>query len=154
MHMVNNFPTSLQVRMAHSRGPLGRLFSHAGRKNRLDEQVRRRLPTDIARHFLGAEMDGECLCLVMDSSAWAARARYALASIRANLLSLSNPPARELRIRTARASAKASPAEQSRQADGKTPTKISRQSREHVREAAQHIDDPELRAALERLARE
>lgn len=154
MHMVNKFPTSLQVRMARSGGPLGRLFSSAGRKNQLDEQVRRLLPPDIARHFLGAELDGERLSLVLDSPAWAARARYALASIRASLLSLSNPPARELAIRAARASARnESHKPATRDSEGK-PKKISRQSRDHVKAAARDIDDPELRAALERLARD
>ncbi|MDQ2069499.1 hypothetical protein [Natronospira bacteriovora] len=140
--------------MRHSRGPLGRLFARIGRNTPENERLRALLPDDLADHCVGWEREGELLCLVMDSNAWASRARYALARRQQGLLAACDPPARQLRVRTANVRGGRQNRERGKSPTARPPERISQRSREHVREAARHIQDPELRAALERLARE
>lgn len=150
--MVDKIPTSLQVRMARAHGPLGQLIGRAGRQDELGRRVRRLLPAPLDAHCLGAEWADERLTLVLDSPAWAARARYLTADIKQRLAREINPPPGTLGFRTARqgtndgksASRRRRPAPAARLDSG---------SRDHLLAVARSIRDSELREALERLAR-
>ena len=68
------------VRRLHEilqKGAIGELTREAERRRETTAAIRRNLPTDIAEHLVSATLaaTGE-LVLVMDSPAWAARARY------------------------------------------------------------------------------
>jgi hypothetical protein len=60
-------------------GALGQLAAEAAQRRTLTDRVRAELPPDLAEHLISAARTapGE-LELCMDSSAWAARLRYAL----------------------------------------------------------------------------
>lgn len=150
--MVNRIPTSLQVRMARAHGPLGRLIGRAGRQDALGRRVRRLLPAPLDSHCLGAEWTDERLTLVLDSPAWAARARYLTADIQQRLSREINPPPRALGFRTARQGAASETASRSRRRPA-PGTRLDDDSRNHLLAVARSIRDSELREALERLAR-
>lgn len=151
--MVNKIPTSLQVRMARAHGPLGRLIGHAGRQDELGRRVRRLLPAPLDSHCLGAEWTDNRLTLVLDSPAWAARARYLTADIRRRLAREINPPPRSLGFRTARQGAGTGEETKSRSRRRPAPgTRLDAGSRDHLLAVARSIRDSELREALERLA--
>jgi hypothetical protein len=63
-------------------GPLARLLREAERRRTETARVRKLLPTEEAAHVVSATTSesGE-LVLVMDTPAWAARARYAVSAL-------------------------------------------------------------------------
>jgi hypothetical protein len=65
-----------------SSGGIANLAREAERRNLATEEIRRLLPAEEAAHLVSASTNaaGE-LVLVMDGPAWAARARYCVASL-------------------------------------------------------------------------
>lgn len=149
--MVNKFPTSLQARMAQSGGPLGRIIGIAGRQLSLTARVRELLPAPLNQHCAAVDQEKDTLRLVMDSPAWAARVRYLLPTLRSRLCQLVNPPASRVDVRAGRP---AETAPEQRPRKPRTATELSQASRRHITETARYLSDPDLRRALERLARD
>jgi hypothetical protein len=148
--MSDKLPTSLQSHLSGNRTAVGRLMERVAAQARLTASVLACLPPDLAPHCRSATRDHDRLVLAFDSPAWAQRARYLL-------------PRFDPRLRSALGEAWAPPVIQvSRSGRGPerkpagtrkgTRPGISARSRETIRGAARCIDDPELRAALERLA--
>ncbi|GAB0147470.1 MULTISPECIES: DciA family protein [Marichromatium] len=116
------------------------------RELELLEAARQRVPGGLQRHCIDAHLEDTTLVLVLDSPAWATRARFLARDLGAALA------ARDLtavRIQTR-------PPQPQRQHAPKaqvgTPRRLSAATVEHLRTAAEHLDDPELAATLRRLA--
>ncbi|MEA5444832.1 DciA family protein [Gammaproteobacteria bacterium AB-CW1] len=153
--MVDRFPTSLQVRLSRAGGSLGRLVSQAGHQLSLLEQVRACFPSPLDRHLIGAERRSGELQLVMDSAAWTARARYMSGELKRRLARELNPPPQRISVRAGHVGREAAiPDRAATRGQRRGKRSLSGNSREHIREVARYLDDPELREALERLARE
>ncbi|MCP1726113.1 hypothetical protein J2T60_000078 [Natronospira proteinivora] len=137
--------------MRQAQGPLAQLIDIAGRQNSLTMRVRDRLPGPLAPHCLGVEFHEGKLRITMDSPAWATRLRYLLPQLESSLKQLPMPAAQSLEVRAGRTGDKAPAARPTSSTEDQGPG-LSADSREHIRQAARGIRDPELRQAFERLA--
>lgn len=151
--MVDKFPTSLQVRMAHARGPLGRLIGIAGRQHGLGRRLRAALPAPLDSHCVAIEHQDDTLFLVMESPAWAARARYMSHDILARMADRLQPCPTTLKVRATRNAGQSSARPEKKRPSGPSSPELSEQSRQHLLESARAMPDPELKRAFERLAR-
>lgn len=151
--MVDKFPTSLQVRMAHARGPLGRLIGIVGRQHGLVRRLRAALPAPLDSHCVAIEHQDDTLFLVMESPAWAARTRYMSQDILARMADRLQPCPTILKVRAARTTGQPSARPKKKRPSGPSSADLSEQSRRHLLESARAMPDPELKRALERLAR-
>ena len=104
------------------------------------------LPKSIAPHCLAAVRNESNMTLFVDSSAWSSRLRYLTPEL---LKSLNNnePRIDRIKIRVIPPTKKADDDRPKRH-----PKAPSREEAEHIKSAADYSDDPELSAALRRLA--
>jgi hypothetical protein len=113
---------------------------------RLQRQVRQALEPDLRPHCLHATLEAGRLTLVTDSPVWASRLRFA-APLLLVLLGGDGPAATEVRVRVA-------PPPAERFGSGRRPAlQLSATAVSHLLGAAAAMDDPDLAAALRRLAR-
>jgi hypothetical protein len=127
-------------------GALRRLKSALAAQESLLARARAALPGEIAPHCVGATLDGPALRLLADSAGWATRLRYlgpdlirrlraegiAVASVEVRVLP-TDGATKPLRRRAA------------------APSEDAAACLEHT---AEGVDDPALRAALQRLGRQ
>jgi hypothetical protein len=125
-------------------GVLGRLMVQASRLNRLSQIFHAYLPAHLRDHATLIQLDAEGWEVQTDSASWATRLRYALPTIRQALgqqvgITLPKP-----RIRVVPAAMPDKPR--------RPPLKLTRRSAELLETTARDLTDPELSAALRRLA--
>ncbi|NKN32368.1 DciA family protein [Marichromatium bheemlicum] len=108
------------------------------------EAARQRVPTGLQQHCIDAHLEDTTLVLVLDSPAWATRARFLARDLGA---ALAAPDLDTVRIQTR------PPLRPSTDSSAPLPPRrLSAATVEHLRTAAEHLDDPELAATLRRLA--
>lgn len=127
-------------------GSLQRSLEHSRRLKQLDYGIRSLLPADLANHCQTANLRNNSVIMQADSTVWATRLRYqvpellkqlrchdalkGLKTIRVTVAPLSGP-----------------------QPPKRKPLAISNENGDVLRSAADSLSDPELAAALRRLAR-
>lgn len=120
-----------------------RLLSKARRLQALQTQLRSLLPESQADHVAVANIRGQRLVLSADSNAWATRLRYQSADL---LRSLRDKGWPFLRIDVRVGTRYQLPPVQ------KVQRSIPASARQLLKKTAQHVDDPSLAAALQRLS--
>ena len=110
------------------------------------EYVQALLPKSIAPHCLAAVRNGSSLTLFVDSPAWSSRLRYLTAELLKSLIN-NKPGINQIKIRII-------PPARNPDANRpkRHPTPLPKEEAEHINSVAESIDDPELSAALHRLA--
>ncbi|MFM1891957.1 MAG: hypothetical protein RLZ44_1034 [Pseudomonadota bacterium] len=139
--------------MSHKPRPIGNLLRQEGLlkclQSELDQQtallhrLRALLPSAARPHLVAARLHQHKLILYADTPAWVTRLRFQAPQLRAAAAENSHQIS-ELKIRIhipERAGIKPQPA------------RLSAAAATAIREGAAGIDDPQLRAALQRLAR-
>jgi hypothetical protein len=126
---------------------LRRLGARLAQQRALREQVRQRLPDYLAPHCQAAVLDAGRLTLYAASPAWASRLRYLTGELKRGLQT-DITGLREVRTRVIGGDALPRPGPKP---DPARP--LSAQNREMLRATAEGLRDPDLRAALRRLAR-
>lgn len=91
--MSTSKPRSIKELLGSTDTAVGRLIKRSAEIDALTTTVRQLLPDAMKPHLLAANEDDITLCLVADSSVWAARMRYLSADI---LISLSTTQGRSL----------------------------------------------------------
>lgn len=143
---------SLQLRR-HPR-PLNEFLSRSSRETgiqqRLEEhaqllqRVRSLLPPPLDHHCLAAVLKDERLLLYTDTSAWASRMRFHSRELTRDLIA-KHVPIKKISIRVM-----IQPADRPRKARGMR--RLSSENAALIRETADDLSDPGLKAALQRLA--
>lgn len=121
-----------------------RLLHKARQLQRLQSRLQSLLPAELAAHVQIANLRGTQLVLTADGSAWASRLRYLSADL-LRQLQTAGWSCQHIDVKVASRFAPPS--------NPKKPRSISATARHLLQQTAQHIDDPELAAALARLAR-
>lgn len=125
-----------------------RLISQARSLQRLQQQLEKHLPPELAEHCQVAAFSDGVLTLYTQSPAWAAKLRYLTADL---LKKLRNDttfgPVDTIRVQSRPPATRAEPAPTGRR------TGLSAATRELLRQVAESTDDADLRRALLRLAK-
>jgi hypothetical protein len=122
------------------------LLEGVERDVRLLKAMRRALGEDLGPHCLYATREGERVCLLADGPVWAARLRFAAPELLAALCAQGTVAA-EVRVRVTPVS------RQGPETAAKVAAaRLSSATIAHLRAAAAGMDDPDLAAALLRLA--
>lgn len=115
--------------------------------HRITGALRGLLDNPLAEHCQAANLDGTTLVISTDSPAWAAKLRYQITSLLAQLQTRDDlPPIEQIRIRV-------QPANPARPAPAARRLAISSETAAVISHVADHTTDPQLQAALRRLAR-
>lgn len=122
------------------------LLSNSRLQQALLLQVRTLLPAPISEHCAGVVQHGRQLLLYADSSAWAGRLRFVTRGLTAQL----KQSGLNLDRITVRVLLKANPRQQKK---SHRIRQLSSDNAALLVETAETIDDPDLRAAMKRLAR-
>ena len=126
---------------------LAALLGQLQRLRRLTALLRAALPEPLAGHCLAANLDGDTLVVGCDSAAWAAKLRYQVPDVLAQLRNHPDVPAlSQIRIRV----------QPRREAQHGTVTRRARLSAHNGQllcAMAEETADPALKAALLRLSR-
>ena len=125
-------------------GALGRLVRRARRLEALQREAAAHLGLPLAAHVRVADVREGTLVLVADGPAWAARARFHARPLAAHL-------GRRFGLRLARTRVRVVPPPPAAPRRGRPP--LPPAAREALLGAARGVRDPDLRAALRRLAR-
>jgi hypothetical protein len=128
-------------------GRLRRMLQQARRLQRLDQQLRARLPSPLKHHCQAANDPQQTLIVLVDSPAWASRLRFHAPELLSQLRNHRGQRFHELKIRVRR------PDYTDDRRPPRPPLRISEQSAAAILGTAAGIRDPALRAALRRLAR-
>lgn len=133
------------VRQLLGSKPLLQQLEHQlARQQRLLGDVRRVVPAEVAPHCVAAHRDGDTLTLHADSPVWATRLRYLAPEI-VSLLQGDAGVLRRIRVRIH--------VPNSRQPGRRRPVHRSAAAAAAIRDGADAIDNPALRAALLRLSK-
>ncbi len=122
------------------------LLAGVERDARLVGAVRSALADELRPHCLHAALEGARLSLLTDGPAWASRLRFAAPELLAALAARGTMAA-QVRIRVAPVAGSGAVAERPAVRERLSPGTVA-----HLRAAAAGMDDPELAAALLRLA--
>lgn len=125
--------------------PLKALFSEAARLTRLQALLETQLEPAAREHCKVASWQQGCLVLIITDGHWATRLRYQQKRLQRQLLSF------EEFANLTKILFKVQPPSVQRRGTGRTLT-LSSEAAEGIRASAEHISDPRLRGALERLA--
>ena len=112
-------------------------------RDALLQQVRRALPDEVAPHCIGAALEGHALRLLADSAGWATRLRY-----------LAREVTRALRVEglgVAAVEVRVLPPDVRMERPRHRTARSSGDAASYVEQTADGVDDPALRAALQRL---
>lgn len=137
-------PASLESLL--NRG-LGRLLDRAKTLQRVEQWLKRHLEGPLASHCRVANINGSVLVLQVDSPAWAGRLRYQAPKLMAQL-----PDWSELR-QVERIAVTVRPPELRTPTPVRPVAPLSPKSAAEIEAAAETVTDPQLSAALRRLAR-
>ena len=110
------------------------------------DYIRALLPKSMAPHCLAAIRNGNNLTLFADSPAWSSRLRYLTAEL-LRTLSNNEPRIDRIKIRVIPAIKRPETNRTKRH-----PNALPKEEAEQIKSTADFIDDPELSAALRRLA--
>lgn len=124
---------------------LQQLLQHAQQLARLQQQLDSQLEPAARPYCRVASIQDGCLLLIITDAAWATRLRYRQQKLLQNLQRLADFAS------VNRIALKISPANGSTAGSVQRP-QLSRVAATNLRETATYIEDPQLRAALERLA--
>lgn len=124
---------------------LGRLGPAARTLSRLTEEIRSRLPAQLAAHVQGCAPRGDGVVILADSAAWASQLRYAQTEILSACREHLGGQVRQVRFKIVPADSPAG-----------NPSRpvLSPRSRELLRQTAEILSDKELAEALRKLGRE
>ena len=125
--------------------PLKALFSEAARLTRLQALLETQLEPAAREHCRVASWQQGCLVLIITDGHWATRLRYQQKRLQRQLLSF------EEFANLTKILFKVQPSIPQRRGPGHV-LRLSKQAADDIRASAEHIADPRLRAALERLA--
>lgn len=132
--------------IAATDGQLGRLRDHCARLAKYDRRLREIVPPPLLDHVRIVIVDADRVVLEAESSAWLTRLRFHLPQLKQLLW-------RELKLRGRKVEIRVAAPSRSTEAEpGQRPAMSKRSSRLLI-ESARSIDDPQLSAALRRLAR-
>ncbi len=81
---------------------VGDIVRRARDAESLTARVQRLLPKDLAAHVVGVRLDGDCLVLMADTSAWAARLKYHARDLLVPLREVCDTEIRRTRVRVHR----------------------------------------------------
>jgi len=130
--------------LSHLPGVLGQLMAQASQLHRLTQIFHAYLPPPLQEHAVLLRLDAERWEVQTDSAAWATRLRYALPTIRQAL-------GRQLNITLPKPRIRVMPATAPPPAQPRRLT-LTRRNAEVLETAARALPDPQLSAALRRLA--
>ncbi|MEJ1383718.1 MAG: DciA family protein [Candidatus Sedimenticola sp. (ex Thyasira tokunagai)] len=122
------------------------LLSRSRKQQQLLQQVRSMLPEPLCEHCVGAVKSASRLLIYVDSSAWAGRLRF----ISRELTTKLNESGLRVERITVRVMLSPKPR---RQTENRRLRQLSADNASLIIETAEAIDDPELQAAMKRLAR-
>ncbi len=125
-------------------GGLAALVRRARRLEAVQREAAAFLGLPLAAHARVANVSGEVLVLLADGPAWAARLRFQARALAAHLNA-------RFGLRIARTRVRIAPPRPTPAPRGRAP--IPPAGREALARAARTVTDPDLRAALQRLAR-
>ncbi|TDJ32328.1 MAG: DUF721 domain-containing protein [Gammaproteobacteria bacterium] len=125
-------------------GSLSEVIRHATRLRRLDRAFRKLLPGPAQAHCRVANLRGDTLVVAADSPVWASRIRYESRQILREMAASCGVTASKLQILVRSPEAPESQASRAR--------KLPQNAARSLEAAAAAVDDPELTAALLRLA--
>jgi len=126
-----------------SSAPLSNLLSRIRQNEAMTAQIRALLPADLAPHLAAALMQGGRLVLLAPSPVWASRLRFAVPHLRDGLAEILDIRVKVLPETPAKPDALRRP---------RRARNLSPQTAEQIRVVAATPSDPELGAALRRLA--
>lgn len=134
--------------LLHAKAPLlGPLVAHSRRIVHIEYLIHRQLEPDLAHHCRVANLRRGVLVIQVDSPAWATRLRYRLPALQAVLAALPElQPLETIRLKVAPQGVPAAPVRP-------TPAVLPDAAAVALGQTAAGIDDPDLKAALLRLAR-
>lgn len=136
---------AIQNLLNREKGELAALFQHAAVLRMFQDELKTKLPSPLCDHFILANISEDTLTLHTDSPAWAARLRFITPDILKYVRQLRRPrPPHTIRIKVV------PPASQSTSL--KRTINLSRKNAQLIRDTANSISDPVLRAALTRLS--
>lgn len=139
-------PAKAPAALLREAKPLKSLFSHTQQLIQLQELLDSQLQPAARGHCYVASWREGCLLLIVTDSQWATRLRYQQRRLQRQLLAL------EAFRGLTKILFKVQPPIQAGPSYSRT-TRLSPAAAESIQTAAEGIDDPKLRAALERLAR-
>lgn len=118
--------------------------AHAQETPDVLERVRALLPAAVAEHCLEARLNQDTLTLFLDSPAWTTRVRFLADEMQR---ALRMPGVAHIQVRTTLSAHRSDQHPKPRQM-----RTLSARAAEHLRAAANDMTDPDLAAALRRLA--
>ncbi|MFP4146172.1 MAG: DciA family protein [Halorhodospira sp.] len=134
----------LAPRLAQRPGPLHAVIDHARTLKRLQRRIQRLLPEELHSQWQLARFDEQEMVVIAQSCAWATRLRYLGRALQDAAKQVTGTHPQRVTVRIAPT------AEPRRRLQG--PGALSERAEASLRSAAAASDDPQLRAALERLA--
>jgi hypothetical protein len=138
-------PRSLGNLLNDQRNPSARLLQHGARLQQLTTLVQTLLPAPCGQHCRVANLRDRVLALAADTPAWAARLRFHAPRLRRDLEQQATLRIDEIRVLVV-------PQENRLERARPGRPDLSHKSAELLRDTAQALFDPPLRAALLRLA--
>ncbi|MDX1443615.1 MAG: DUF721 domain-containing protein [Gammaproteobacteria bacterium] len=131
---------------------LERVAERAIALEQLAELTREAVPEPMRPHVLACAVRNRTLILFTDNAAWASQLRFIQPAILDAIADRTGHRLDSVRLKVQQAASSERPADSSSQS-GKPDREISERSRALIESAADGISDPELAAALQRLAR-
>lgn len=135
-------PKRLRGLLRRQRSPLAGIAEHTRALARLQRRLERVVPNATRGHWHVADVDTERLLVVADAPVWASSLRYRQGALLDAVAEVIGQRPAGCRITV----------EPPRLARKQPPRVLSEAASEHLRRGAATVEDPRLRAALERLA--
>lgn len=136
--------TSLQALLSKD-STLSGLLQHASELNKIQENLKAKLPPTLRDHVILANVNNQTLTLHTDSQAWASKLRFVTAELLKDAQLYCSPyKPKSIRIKVV-------PIETVAEATTRSIT-LSENSAEHIRDVAESMAVPELRTALLKLS--
>ena len=126
---------------------LGGLAAAARRAGKLEQALRRALPADLRPHLRGAHLRDATLVVLADGPAWATRLRFLEPELKAALDPRTRRDVKRVAVRVHL------PEPAARPRAAKAVRELSAAARAELDAASARVSDPQLAAALARLAR-
>jgi len=134
-------------KIIHKSHHLNELIQVSRQQQQILETIKKLIDPKLAPHCIAAHYSKQCLKLFTDSSVWASRLRFQSKSL-VRQLQANQLPTHKIDVRVI-------PKSQINHAVMKkrTARKVSAQAADNIIQTAKSIEDEELQAALERLAK-
>ena len=135
--------------LKHEGKLLQNILSKVGVLKQLNEQLTRHLDPELAKHCQIAKIDKDCLIVLVDSSNWATQLRFYIPDLLPKLRTY--PPFQNLKAICSKVRPDYKPVSGRKQP--RIIKHLSTESAQMVLETASTIEDKDLRAVLERIAK-